>query len=225
MAAIERGRRVAVQPFATRVRRTIREEGLGGAASRVRKRFGSAFVNLWRRIARNRHHVFVFEGSTEVGLPDELKIRRYDLYGDIPHGTLAAMEAGHGLRQLASDRWQMDRHAILWVAEIDGKYAGSHLTRRGRFFNFWFTELHKEDIVFFRSYVLPAYRGQGISPIMYRFIILKELSAGGRAFIDAKTYNKPAIRSFEKTGFRRFATKKPLMIEGQFDEQEDDGAR
>jgi RimJ/RimL family protein N-acetyltransferase len=140
----------------------------------------------------------------------DLRIERYERVEDVPPEVLSALSGYASGKEFEWDAREIRDHAVYWVGYLDGQVVGTRMSRRGQYFRSWFVPLEKNDIVIFRGRTLPPFRGRGISAVMLRYIISREVAAGGRAFTDCDVYNKPSIRAIGKAGFRRIATKKSI---------------
>lgn len=195
----------------------LRQRGFPGLAVAVSRKLFDGFRRLWRRVFRHRNHVFVWRGDP-AGRPrlTDLTVLRFQGQDELPGDLRAKMAAIHSERIFETDRFEMEHGAVLWVVLMDGGYVGSSLSRSGRHYLKWFVELEPHDVVIFRNATAPAFRGRGICPALMREIIARELSDGGRAYVDCQIDNKASIRSIEKAGFRRIATLKPISLSCQF---------
>ena|GEM_PF-6116121 len=165
----------------------------------------------WRRIARHRNHVFVYDqDSPSTEPPAGLTVLRLTSQAELPDEIRAAMRARIGDRSLETDRWELDHGGVQWISLIDGEFAASAMSRKGRHFAKWFVELENHDVVIFRNVTVAEHRGKGICPATMREIIAREVRDGAQAYVDCRVYNRASLRSIEKAGFRRIATMKPL---------------
>lgn len=188
-----------------------------GLARRATAKTSDRLRATWRRIAQHRNHVFVYDPSARrVAGPIGMEVIRYTLHSDIPRPIREAMAREQGDRSIDSDRWEMEHHAVLWVALVDGHFAGMSMSRRGCHYLKWFVPLRDCDVVIFRNWTAPAFRGQEVCPALMQRAFACEQAGDGRAYVDCKVYNKPSIRSIKKAGFRRIATMKPVPLAEQF---------
>jgi len=155
--------------------------------------------------------VFVCDAPADAAeAPDGLNIARYADLKEIPQQVLAELVDSHGPQFVDNLRKELAGQAVLWVGLINGRIAGSLLTRLGCHITRWFVPLRDHDLIIFAVGTVPEYRGRGIAPTMMRHTMVTELEDDGRAFIDCKIWNKASIRSIQKAGFRWIATKKPI---------------
>ncbi|MBN1491124.1 MAG: GNAT family N-acetyltransferase [Phycisphaerae bacterium] len=163
----------------------------------------------------NRNYIFVHEESEAdtLSMPEELRFARYATPESIPPEQLYALKEAQGDVHVQEHLRWMRQGAVLWVAVLDGKIAGSQLCCLGRHLRRWFVPLQDHDLIIFRVNTVSEFRGRGISPLMMRHIITHEAKGGARTYADCKVYNRPSIRSIEKAGFRRIATARPLSRE------------
>lgn len=193
-----------------------RKHGWSGLVRRVFSKLRWQLLALWRRVFQHRNCVFVHEGTADTKTvpggrtPEGLTILRCTDFGDLPLDVRAQLVARRDRRSLEVDAWELRHGAVQWLALIDGRLAGTSMSRRGRHFAKWFVPLHDDDIVIFRNGTMPEFRGRGVCPGIMRHVIGTELSEGGRAYVDCRVFNKSSIRSIEKAGFRRIATMRPL---------------
>lgn len=194
-----------------RVRRLRGQHGWSGVLRRATMGVLAPLRRLWLRLAHHRNYVFVFDPTLpEPVRPAGMVVERYDRLNEVPEEVRAALVGEYGAASLGVDEWEMDRAGVLWVALVEGQFAGASMSRRGRHFRKWFVPIQDDDIVIFRNRTSPRFRGRGICPALMRHIIAYELIGGGQAYVDCRVYNKPSIRSIEKAGFRRIATLKPI---------------
>lgn len=173
--------------------------------------WGFASISTWRRLARNRNHVFVCDAPADpAGAPDGLNIARYADLKAIPEQVLAELVDSHGLPFMDNLRKEVAGHAVLWVGLINGHIAGLRLTRLGGHITRWFVPLRDHDLIIFAVGTVTEYRGRGVAPTMMRHTMATELEGDGRAFIDCKIWNKTSLRCIKKAGFRWIATRKPI---------------
>jgi len=195
----------------TRIVELRQKYGLWGLAWRALAKLGVCLHSTWRRLARNRNHVFVCDAPADAaGVPDGLNIARYADLEEIPKQVLAELVDSHGLPFMDNLRKELAGQAVLWVGLINGRAAGLLLTRLGCHITRWFVPLRDHDLIIFAVGTVAEYRGRGIAPAMMRHTMASELRGDGRAFIDCKVWNKASIRSIQKAGFRWVATKKPI---------------
>ena len=181
---------------------------LGGCVTR---RLRSALRFAWRRLAQHRNHIFVHDpDAPRVNGPVGLNVSRYERLEDVPPSVAHQLQLLHGSSTLKADRWELEHHAVLWIATLNGRVVGTSMSRRGRHFRKWFLPLAANDVVIFRNATVREFRGIGICPSMMGRIVQVELEDGARAYVDCRVYNRPSIRSIQKAGFRRIATKRPL---------------
>ena len=171
-------------------------------------------IYAWNRLARHRNHVFVCEPLTSgPPVPENLTIMRCGANEDIPEVLRLQLTSVHDDLWITDVVWEQRHGAVLWLALVDAKYAASSMSRRGKHFARCFVPLDDDDVVIFRNWVAPAFRGRGLCPALMSRILCDEVLPGQRAFADCRVYNRSSIRSIEKAGFRRIATAKPLLRE------------
>ena len=169
------------------------------------------FRSAWRRLTCHRNHVFVHEGPVGcVELPPGLSVARFASWEDITREVQAGLLEYGGARHVANIRREMVDRAVLWIGLIAGQIVCVQMTRAGRDIAKWFVPLRDDDIIVFAVGTRMEYRGSGIAPAIIRHAMHRELGDNGKAHIDCKVWNKPAIRGFEKAGFRWIATMRPL---------------
>jgi RimJ/RimL family protein N-acetyltransferase len=130
---------------------------------------------------------------------------------------VGATAPGAVAREIESIAREMHYGAVYWAVYLDDRLAGKSMTRRGSHFRRWFIPLDQRDIVHFAGETFPAFRGRGVYPASLRHIIAQELEPGGHFYLDCKVYNTSVQRSFEKAGFRKIATAKPLSFKDCFE--------
>ncbi|NHA15368.1 GNAT family N-acetyltransferase [Thioalkalivibrio sp. XN279] len=175
---------------------------------------------VWNRVIwayrgrfQSDHHVFVRNGPYPVETRPEIKFFRFAHFADVPAFVREAIVENQGHGALETDARELKDHSLMWVAMFDDTVAGVLHSRRGKHFLNWFVPLRDEDIVFFRVRTYPQFRGRGICPSMYRYIMHQELPDDARAFADCAIYNKSSRRSLEKAGFQTIAIAKPITRE------------
>jgi ribosomal protein S18 acetylase RimI-like enzyme len=178
----------------------------------------------YNRLCRNRNCVYIFDQSSPAPIDAPgLRFERYDRLDLIPEhihrtkcrevGTTAPDAVA---REIDSVAMEMRHGAIYWAAFLDDRLAGIAMSRRGNHFRRWFVPLDERDVVLFRGETFPAFRGRGVHPSRLRHIITQEMRPGGHAYVDCKIYNTTVQRAYEKAGFRKIATAKPLTLKDFF---------
>ncbi len=188
-----------------------RKYGLWGLARRAVIKSGGWLRSVWRRLARNRNHVFVYEGPVgAAAMPEGLIVTRYTCLEEIPGQVLEGLIGFRGQHYPECVRQELTGNAVLWVGMINDEVVASQMTKLGHHIQKWFVPLDSRDLVIFGGSTEPTYFGRGIMPAMIQDHMANEIRGGGRAFADCKVWNKAAIRCIEKVGFRRLVTMKPL---------------
>ena len=182
------------------------------------RRAWARLLGTFNRRFRNWNDVYVFDLSLRRQFdPPTLRIERYGRVELIPDqiyrarcDAVGATAANSVERYIESIAVEMRHGATYWVGYLNDGVAGIVMSRSGIHFRRWFVPLNQEDLVLFSAETFPAFRGRGVHPAMLLYIIAQELRPGGRAYIDCKIYNSSAKRTYQKVGFRKIATKKPL---------------
>jgi ribosomal protein S18 acetylase RimI-like enzyme len=154
--------------------------------------------------------VFRHSGPFRTPPPELCSIQRFDALEQVAAATLSAIEAQTGLRSLATDRFELDHQAILWIAFIGDQPAGMLFCRQGGDFRKWFVPLMDTDIVLFRGRTFPEFRGRGVMPALISNAMHAMLRDGGAAYCDCRVYNTSSMRCITKAGFTRIATMRPI---------------
>lgn len=197
--------------FTKRLAESLREHGWIGTILQLKGRLAWHTLRLTRRVLFHRNYVYQYDANSSVPTrPEGLVIARYTEYSDIPTAVVHSLVRFRGDRHPATIGEELSDGAVLWVASHSGEVVASQFTRTGEHFVEWFVSLEDHDLVVFGSGTSPAARGQGIMPYMMYDHVRQELRGEGRAFVDCRIWNKPAIRCIEKAGFRRIATCRPL---------------
>jgi len=188
----------------------VQVSGVKGVGIKILRRL-RRYYRQWFQQSRN--HVFVKHGPFEPVSDPPCEIVRFDRFEDIPASLKEAFLAQEGQTGLATDRFEMDHGAIMWVGLVDGQLAHRKLIRYGKDFKRWFVDLKENDIVVFRANTYPNYRGLGIGPAISAHLMYSLLRNGGKVYTDCNVNNAPAIRATLKNGYEIIATMKPISRE------------
>lgn len=171
--------------------------------------FNRLFGPLKRRL-RNRNHVFRFDRTTPlITTPPGTTSARFDS-PNLPADVLNDLAAHLSPAARDVSVWELERGAVMFVVYVDGAFAGTRMSRRGKFFKRWILPLEPDDIVLFRGHVVERFRGRRLSVLLDHLIIASELEPHASAYLDCKVYNTASIRSHTRAGFKRITTKRPL---------------
>lgn len=185
----------------------------GGRAlcTRILKKGRREWVQVWRRLFRNRHHVYIWDETCAP--PAEvsgLSVVGCECEADLPEDFLRILEQRQGQRGLDTLRNEFRKRSILWLGTVDDEPVGYIWTRRGSGYSRWFIPLNDDDLVLFAMVTMPDWRGRGIAPALVRNLFSNRPSEESKLYGDIPVWNKASIRVSEKAGFRRFATMKPI---------------
>lgn len=104
------------------------------------------------------------------------------------------------------------KESCLYVAICNGEIAGSvilhHVPELAYFEVKWQTELDYENVLVIYTFVVsPDYWGQGVGKAMIRFAVERGLNTKMKSLrLDVYENNTPAIRLYEKCGFKYIDT-------------------
>jgi len=168
------------------------------------------FYRVYRPLFCQQNYIFRHEGPFPAETRTDCAFRRYDAIENIPQETIDDMQTNGVPGRLKMDRAELQEHASLWIAMIDGHAACTVFTREGKHFTNWFLPIQAEDVIVFRLWTHPDYRGRGLAPSLMRHAMHEIMQPGGHAYIDCRTYNKPSIRCIEKSGFKCVAKKRTI---------------
>lgn len=185
------------------------DEDRGAGRRSIWDRLRARIVRSFNRAFRDQNHVFEFDRSAAASAPlRDWSVLRCERLEEVPAAFREGFDAEAGPAGLGSDGGELERHAVLWLARLDGRPAAAMLSRRGEHYRRWLVPIGSADLVLYKARTLPSLRGRGVYPALMREIVARELPAGGRAFVDCKVHNAPSIRGIEKAGFRRVTTVK-----------------
>lgn len=94
-------------------------------------------------------------------------------------------------------------NGIMWLALVDGNIAGYAWSRRYDGNRGWYVKLNPDDVIVLATVTFVAYRGRGLMSDLVLTAIREEVPSHGRAYIDCKAWNVPAIKYIERSGFER----------------------
>ena len=211
--AVEASQVVAQQAvgFLARLRSLRARYGWLGVARRVMARAGDALLAGWRRMFSNRNHIYVYEACGVVpALPAWLKVHRFERLADVPPSYMEALAAFRSPQYVRSAAEELSKNGVLWVAAVDDRAVASSVSRRGKYFRRWYLPLRDDDMVVFAGSTAPSARGRGVMAAMLVECFRRDCQGRCCALTDCKSWNRAAIRTIEKAGFRRIATMKPL---------------
>jgi ribosomal protein S18 acetylase RimI-like enzyme len=134
-----------------------------------------------------------------------LAIERFEREQDLPGSLRAELRAYAGAEYEEVLRAEFARRGTLWIGLVQGRVAAFQWSRRASSIPVWFVPLRPADVVLLGTETLPELRGRGIAPAMLAHIVRRERSGEGRVLVDCKVWNRPAMRAFERAGFRRLA--------------------
>ena len=135
-----------------------------------------------------------------VPIPQGFEVRCYERFEAVPKTDLATLHPAELSRITEQAEQELRAGAVMWIGYIDGIFAATEFSIRGRFLKRWFLPLAPNDIVIFGVDTLNAFRGRGIHPAMLRAAVEREADAG--VYCDTNVWNVVAQRNMEKAGFR-----------------------
>lgn len=179
------------------------------------------WIRLWNRMIdtfnerfRRWNYVYDFDPASPAPAgPSDLRFERYERDEDVPGPVREAIERHADLDTLDWDLREVRDHAVYWIAYLGPELVAKQLIRRGEDFHTWFVPLQAGDLVFFRGWARPGFRGRGIVAALIRHIIAHELPPERRAYTDCRVSNRSSMRMTEKAGFRRIATRRTITRE------------
>ncbi|MDB6093009.1 MAG: GCN5-related N-acetyltransferase [Verrucomicrobia bacterium] len=136
----------------------------------------------------------------------DVQIKRVKRGGVSAEYLDAIVGAGNSTTNLAKLETRFATGSELWMAEVNGRFAGFGWTIRGRTMEKHFFQLGPNEVHFFDFYVFPEFRGRGINTILLAQM-LHDLGNEGvtRCHIECAAWNKAQIRSLGKTPFMFYA--------------------
>jgi hypothetical protein len=143
--------------------------------------------------------------STSADLPCSLKVERHRSQTDVnPRDLEEITKFWNPLLSTRNIKARFDKGGSLWLIKSEGQLAGYGWTLQGNTVEPHYFRLGPDDIHLFDFQVFPQYRGQGMNPVLVRYI-LRSLAEDcrGRAFIEAAEWNQQQLASLKRTPFRR----------------------
>ena len=167
---------------------------------------------VWRRLFADEHFVFSLHAEPFQlrQVVDGLLIQRYGTLEEIPGRHFQQLMAEEGSVLLQQMNREFADGGVFWVATLEEHVVAYQWSRRGFQVERWFVPLEADDVVIFATVTFPQWRGRGIGPAMMQHIIANELAGRGRAYVDCKVWNKPAMRGIAKAGFTCMGRMQPL---------------
>jgi len=185
--------------------------GVRVLCARILKKGRRVWVQVWRRLFRNRHHLVVWDDTTVIPKdPSGMSVVCYEREADLPESFLRILEQRQGQRGLDTLRSEFRNRGLLWLGVINDEPVGYLWTRRGSDFARWYVPLNDDDQVIFAMVTMPEWRGHGIAPTLMRHVVSNRPSEGSKVYGDIVVWNGASLHAAEKVGFRRFATMKPI---------------
>jgi ribosomal protein S18 acetylase RimI-like enzyme len=153
--------------------------------------------------------------STSADLPSSFAVERHRRQADVnPCDLEAIIKFWNPLLSRQNIKARFDKGGSLWLIKSEGQLAGYGWTLQGNTVEPHYFRLGPDDIHLFDFQVFPQYRGQGMNPLLVRYILCSLAEdCRGRAFIEAAEWNQPQLASLKRTPFRRLglATKFTLL--------------
>jgi ribosomal protein S18 acetylase RimI-like enzyme len=151
---------------------------------------------------------------TFVTIPTSMTIDRIRNYSELDPQTLQEMVSFWNpaqAHQNIQERFQ--RGASLWLIKSGNQLAGYGWSLQAGTIEPHYFPLAQDDVHLFDFHVFPQFRGQGINPLLVKYI-LGGLAGecGGRAFIEAAEWNKAQLSSLRKTPFQQIGWAKKSTI-------------
>ena len=182
-----------------RLQRARREGGLSRAALR------------WGR-NRNPVHRSVLYRTLRApaqggSVAENLQISRHTAWTELTNTQQESILDHGGPRMKKEFEHLFQAGSVLWLGELDGRFAGVCWHSRPVNRQDYFVPLTASDTVIYACFVLPEFRGRGIYPRMLQSLITSLLAEGLESvYIDCKIWNQPSIRGIEKAGFEYIGT-------------------
>lgn len=204
---------MSISSSITRFLDYYRRHGFRAALLRVRIAFN-------RGILVERMVVFYFDlakhVSVESRIVNSLRTERVTLREDLSQQDFETMvRSGNSrlVRKRIEERFS--KGASLWLVRSGSELAGYGWTLQGRTVERYYFPLAADDVHLFDFHVFPQYRGRNINPYLVT-TILRGLatSCGGRAFIEAASWNEAQLSSLKKTPFRPLGVAKSVPVLG-----------
>lgn len=136
-------------------------------------------------------------------LPAAIRVERKRNEGDLSQPDLQQITAVWNPRIAQRNiEKRFGLGASLWLIKFEERLAGYGWTLQGGTVEPHYLRLGKKDVHFFDFYVFPAFRGQGLNPLLLADILRRlGTECGRRAFIEAAEWNHSQLASLTKTPF------------------------
>ena len=151
-----------------------------------------------------RNKTFVFERGPIVGeFSSRWDVVRIDSLEGLPEEYHKALvvEEGELIDGLLAR--EFSRNGTLWLSLVEGAVAGYAWTRHPDVGQEWFVEVTPDDTIVLATVTFVGYRGKGVMTDLVQTALQREVPPGGRALVDCRKWNTPAIKFIERSGFER----------------------
>ena len=146
-----------------------------------------------------------YRAGPPITWPEGLVVTRHTSIDDLPPEIVATIKPEERGERLDGFRAEFARDGVLWIGQVDGRFAATQWSRRGRYLPDWYIELKPDDIVSYSASTETQYRGRGILPAMLRHVIESEPVGLGEFHCDIFEWNVASLRAFDKAGYREIA--------------------
>lgn len=184
---------------------------------RARRRHGLAALpvramrGLFQLFFRNKNIVFVHEGvPCDYVLPFDQEIRSFSRFEDLSADITGQIASEEGFSHLDVIREQMAMSSTLWIMFHDNEVVGYSFSRRGQNIGKWYVKIDKNDVVISGTSVFPRWRGKNVNPALMAKILKSVQSTKNKVYLDIAEYNQSALRSINKTNFKKIAAKRRM---------------
>ena len=111
----------------------------------------------------------------EFELPPDFKVIKVDNEETIKHSYLPQLIQMRNQYREMDDisnqiRTRFYNGGTIWIIDYQNRFAGFAWSIRGDFFNDYYFPLTAKDVLLIDTEILPEFRGQGINPILIKYI-------------------------------------------------------
>ncbi len=111
---------------------------------------------------------------------------------------------------------RFSKGAVLWILKLNGDIAGFTWSISGKTISPWYLPLTPHDVYIFDVLTFEQYRGQGLHPLLWNFLLRKlKMEGTSRAVAEIFTWNKSSLRVLEKSNYRKFSEVRRFRVFGR----------
>ncbi|MEN6336748.1 MAG: GNAT family N-acetyltransferase [Phycisphaerales bacterium] len=131
-----------------------------------------------------------------------LALQPYESWDAVPEPIKASIAREFSEQYWGKPQW-LELGWRLWIGTLDGELAILSWTREKHRCEDFFFPLSDDCAVIWQTITVPAFRGRGLCPVVFRRLAIDLFTRGfSRVYLNCRNYNTSSKRAIQKAGFK-----------------------